>query len=57
MGITECFDPHPYPQTNSEVSIDPTEALKKKYAELEAEFAEKRRAVEEEIELNESTVS
>ena len=40
----------------SAVSVDPTEALNKKYKELEEEYEKKRLAVEEEIARNDEKV-
>ena len=39
------------------MSVDPTEALNKKYKELEEEYERKRIAVEEEIARNDEQVS
>ena len=43
-------------QTTSAVSVDPTEALSKKYRELEEEYEKKRALVEEEIARNDEKV-
>eukprot|EP00116_Pleurobrachia_bachei_P018811 sb/3479073/ len=46
-----------YPsQTASQVSVDPTEALNKKFRELEEDYERKRAAVEEEMAKNDEQV-